>query len=422
MSKVKKKTDVFTKSNKPTSADVNGKVKTKKKKQKKKYIYIKPAPKDQEKAKPKQNAPPTDPQQLSANWKMLQEILKATQPEKKPQPALKPKHQNGLSPKKVKETGKSVIKSNAGGAGQKDTRKKTELPPVSEENSKLPGVSADRHPTAPKRKQDAGKVNGGLPAKKKKSAPEPTKPKEDDFWFDDVDPDDVEATVGSEAAEMMRKKHGLVKTPDVESLLVKERAFDGITNVVAIDCEMVGIGADGEDSMLARVSLVNKFGKCIYDKYVKPTEEVTDYRTAVSGIRPEDIKDGEDVRTVQKEVGDILKGRIVVGHAIHNDLKILLLDHPKKKIRDTQKYKPFKKLVNRGRPSLKVLCKEILNVKVQQGEHSSVQDAQATMRLYTMVKKEWEAALKANQKSRDPRVSGKRKFKSPGHKRKTPVG
>lgn len=421
MSKVKKKTDVLTKSKKPTSADVNGKVKAKKKKQKKKYIYFKPTPKDQEKAKPKQNAPPTDPQQLSANWKMLQEILKATQTEAKPQPALKPKHQNGLSPKKVKETGKNVIKNN-GGAGPKDAVKKTELPPVSKENSELPGASGAERTTAPKRKHDAGKVNGGAPAKKKKSAPEPTKPKEEDFWFDDVDPDDVEATVGSEAAEMMRKKHGLVKTQDVESVLVKERAFDGITNIVAIDCEMVGIGADGEDSMLARVSLVNKFGKCIYDKYVKPTEEVTDYRTAVSGIRPEDIKDGEDVRTVQKEVGDILKGRIVVGHAIHNDLKILLLDHPKKKIRDTQKYKPFKKLVKRGRPSLKVLCKEILNVKVQQGEHSSVQDAQATMRLYTMAKKEWEAELKASQKSGDSQMSGKKKFKSPGNKRKTPVG
>lgn len=31
---------------------------------------------------------------------------------------------------------------------------------------------------------------------------------------------------------------------------------------------------------------------------------------------------GENVRTVQREVAEILKGRIVVGHAIHNDLKV----------------------------------------------------------------------------------------------------
>lgn len=31
---------------------------------------------------------------------------------------------------------------------------------------------------------------------------------------------------------------------------------------------------------------------------------------------------GENVQTVQREVAEILKGRIVVGHAIHNDLKV----------------------------------------------------------------------------------------------------
>lgn len=72
-----------------------------------------------------------------------------------------------------------------------------------------------------------------------------------------------------------------------------------LTKAVAIDCEMVGVGPGGEDSMLARVSIVNQFGKCIYDKYVKPTEEVTDYRTNVSGIRPEDIEDGELKWTVE---------------------------------------------------------------------------------------------------------------------------
>lgn len=66
-----------------------------------------------------------------------------------------------------------------------------------------------------------------------------------------------------------------------------------LTRAVAIDCEMVGVGPDGEESILARVSIVNHFGKCIYDKYVKPTEKVTDYRTFVSGIRPADIKDGK---------------------------------------------------------------------------------------------------------------------------------
>lgn len=59
-----------------------------------------------------------------------------------------------------------------------------------------------------------------------------------------------------------------------------------------MDCEMVGTGVDGVDSILARVSIVNQFGHIILDKYVKPTEPVTDYRTHVSGIRPTDLVNG----------------------------------------------------------------------------------------------------------------------------------
>uniref|UniRef100_A0A3Q3E7P8 RNA exonuclease 4 n=1 Tax=Hippocampus comes TaxID=109280 RepID=A0A3Q3E7P8_HIPCM len=220
-----------------------------------------------------------------------------------------------------------------------------------------------------------------------------------DIWFDDVDPDDIEATVGAEAAEIMRKRQGVCKNATA-NMLVKEKSFEGLTRVVAIDCEMVGVGPHGEDSILARVSLVNHFGKCIYDKYVKPSEHVTDYRTAVSGIRPTDIAEGEDVATVRKEVADILHGRIVVGHAIHNDFKVLLLDHPKKKIRDTQKYKPFMK-------TTKVPCHVKRDLVVIVGQ--KVQDAQAAMRLYTLVKKQWEADFKKSAAERRK----KRKPKAP---------
>lgn len=65
-----------------------------------------------------------------------------------------------------------------------------------------------------------------------------------------------------------------------------------LTKAVAMDCEMVGVGTDGVDSILARVSIVNQFGQCIYDTFVKPTESVTDYRTHVSGVRPQDVAKG----------------------------------------------------------------------------------------------------------------------------------
>ena len=62
------------------------------------------------------------------------------------------------------------------------------------------------------------------------------------------------------------------------------------TRHVALDCEMVGTGYEGEDSMLARCSLVNRFGHVLYDKYVAPQEWVTDFRTKFSGIRVQDVR------------------------------------------------------------------------------------------------------------------------------------
>lgn len=42
--------------------------------------------------------------------------------------------------------------------------------------------------------------------------------------------------------------------------------------------------------MLARCSLVNRFGHVLYDKYVAPQEWVTDFRTKYSGIRVHDVR------------------------------------------------------------------------------------------------------------------------------------
>ena len=68
--------------------------------------------------------------------------------------------------------------------------------------------------------------------------------------------------------------------------------LSSVTKAVAMDCEMVGVGANGKQDMLARVSIVNSTGHCVYDEYVLPREPVTDYRTHVSGIREQDLEKG----------------------------------------------------------------------------------------------------------------------------------
>lgn len=163
-----------------------------------------------------------------------------------------------------------------------------------------------------------------------------------------------------------------------------------LTKQIAIDCEMVGIG-DGTESMIARVSLINKYGDCLYDKYVKPREVVVDYRTSVSGIRPEQLRDGEDFYVVQMEVAEMLRGRILVGHALKHDLDVLYLSHPRRYLRDTSRYKPFRQLSKGSTPSLKKLALELLGKEIQVGEHNSVEDARAAMQLYMLYKNKWES-------------------------------
>ncbi|CAG8525094.1 5404_t:CDS:2, partial [Acaulospora colombiana] len=68
--------------------------------------------------------------------------------------------------------------------------------------------------------------------------------------------------------------------------LQKSRFSKILENCIAVDCEMVGVGKNGKTSMLARVSIVNYRGETLLDKFVKPTEEVIDYRTPCSGITP----------------------------------------------------------------------------------------------------------------------------------------
>ena len=61
----------------------------------------------------------------------------------------------------------------------------------------------------------------------------------------------------------------------------------------------------------------------------------------------------------------MLTGRVLVGHSIKHDLKVLFLDHPRKMIRDTSSYKPFRASFGGRTPGLKNLTARMLGVSVQ---------------------------------------------------------
>ncbi|XP_043846182.1 apoptosis-enhancing nuclease [Dromiciops gliroides] len=165
---------------------------------------------------------------------------------------------------------------------------------------------------------------------------------------------------------------------------------------VAIDCEMVGTGPGGRVSELARCSVVSYHGDVLYDKYIRPETPIVDYRTRWSGITRQHMQNAIPFRVAQKEILKLLKGKLVVGHALHNDFRALKYFHPRRQTRDTLS---VPSLINQtGFPiraqssSLKNLALQLLNKRIQVGQHghSSVEDAITAMELYRLVEVQWE--------------------------------
>jgi RNA exonuclease 4 len=169
---------------------------------------------------------------------------------------------------------------------------------------------------------------------------------------------------------------------------------------LAIDCEFVGVGPEGAESALARVSIVNFYGHVVYDQFVRPRERVTDWRTWVSGITPKHMNEAIPFEKAQSDVSKLLDKRILVGHAVHHDLDSLFLSHPKSMIRDTTQYGPYRKLAGGRTPSLKKLSQHFLKIDIQDASHSSIEDARATMLLYRLNKNDFEQQLRQKFKPR----------------------
>lgn len=147
---------------------------------------------------------------------------------------------------------------------------------------------------------------------------------------------------------------------------------------IAIDCEMVS--TEDDTNSLARVSIVNMDGEVLLDSYVRPESKVINYRTFVTGIRPRHLNTAKSFVEVKKIVEKLIRNKIVVGHALHHDLKALKLELPKERTRDTQGL--YSEMSGIGSVALQKLCFQTLGRMIQVGHHSSVEDALATIEIF----------------------------------------
>jgi RNA exonuclease 4 len=176
-----------------------------------------------------------------------------------------------------------------------------------------------------------------------------------------------------------------------------------LENAYALDCEMVGIGPlkydrgmPYRDSTLAHVVIIDFKGKKKFDKYVIPKEgidAITDFRTEISGIRQEMLErlnpDTNSYEKIVAQVNDILKNKIIVGHGLKSDFKVL--DNYKPPVPymvwDTAQIDKFMKNIpgyGRGARKLIEISKEFANnnIQVPGRAHNPIEDAKASMNLY----------------------------------------
>jgi len=186
----------------------------------------------------------------------------------------------------------------------------------------------------------------------------------------------------------LRGNHIVAKI--IRKIKIRSTTTGPPTRVLAMDCEFGGYGKDGKFNCLIRISVVNYDGDVVLDAVVKPEQYVTDFRTEITGLESKDLYNGVEFKIVQTNVKKLLKeDPILVGHALRNDLTVLGLCHKPGLLRDTAR---FTVLCPKRPKKLKKLAKKYLDIEIQKGSHSSVEDARAALALYRLHETEWEDA------------------------------
>lgn len=154
------------------------------------------------------------------------------------------------------------------------------------------------------------------------------------------------------------------------------------SHVFAVDCEFCD-AASGK--VLTRVSIVNFQNEVIYDSFVKPDEEITNYQTRYSGITENTLREvTTTIDFVQKKLLSIISSTdILIGHSLESDLNVLHLRHPRV-IDSALTYEHHKGFPQK--PGLRWLADQYLGRSIQNGEkdgtgHSSVEDLIASLDL-----------------------------------------
>lgn len=155
------------------------------------------------------------------------------------------------------------------------------------------------------------------------------------------------------------------------------RQTSGNYGVFAIDCEMCYTAMGLE---LTKVSVVDCIGQLIYNTLVRTTSPIIDYNTTFSGINDFMMARGptKSLGEVQHDLLNIFnENSILIGHAIHNDLRALKMVHYA--VVDTSLVFPHPRKFP-FRLSLKSIMQQYLKKNIQTiGPHCSEEDSRSSL-------------------------------------------
>jgi len=162
---------------------------------------------------------------------------------------------------------------------------------------------------------------------------------------------------------------------------------------VAVAAQVVYYGIVSRLPMVAKVVVVDYRGNIILDTLVRPTQPISDYRTAETGLQPVTFANAPTFIDVQQQVAALIRNKIIVGYALWQFLSVLGLAHPAIDTRDAALFIPFRRSL-RSKASMTLPLMTLVNWLMGreiglQGE-SPLEHARAALDLFRSCEHYWE--------------------------------